>query len=51
MGGMPESLKESDKKAEEILQSLFPNRTIVMISTIPINFGGGGIHCSTQQEP
>ncbi len=49
--GMPESLKESDKKAEQILQSLFPDRTVVMIATIPINFGGGGIHCSTQQEP
>lgn len=49
--GMPESLKASDEKAEQILQSLFPDRTVVMIATIPINFGGGGIHCSTQQEP
>jgi len=49
--GMPESLKEKDNKAEEILKSLFPERKVVMINTIPINFGGGGIHCSTQQEP
>ena len=49
--GMPDSLKASDEKAEQILQSLFPDRTVVMIATIPINFGGGGIHCSTQQEP
>ncbi|TAJ44586.1 agmatine deiminase family protein [Methanofollis fontis] len=48
---MPESLKEKDMEAERILQSLFPDRTVVMINTIPINFGGGGIHCSSQQEP
>ncbi|WOF17276.1 agmatine deiminase family protein [Methanoplanus sp. FWC-SCC4] len=49
--GMPESLKEKDQKAQEVLESLFPDRKVVMINTIPINFGGGGIHCSTQQEP
>ncbi|WP_246589256.1 agmatine deiminase family protein [Methanofollis formosanus] len=49
--GMPESLKKKDQEAERILQSLFPDREVVMINTIPINFGGGGIHCSTQQEP
>jgi len=49
--GMPESLKEKNNKAEEILKSLFPERKVVMVNTIPIKFGGGGIHCSTQQEP
>lgn len=49
--GMPETLKEKDKKAEEILRLLFPDRKVVMVNTIAINFGGGGIHCSTQQEP
>jgi len=49
--GMPDSLKEKDRIAEETLKSLFPDRKVVMVNTIPINFGGGGIHCSTQQEP
>jgi len=49
--GMPETLKEKDRKAEEILRSVFPDRKVVMVNTIAINFGGGGIHCSTQQEP
>jgi agmatine deiminase len=49
--GMPGSLKEKDNMTEEILKSLFPDRDVVMVNTIPINFGGGGIHCSTQQEP
>lgn len=48
---MPETLKEKDKKAEEILRYLFPGREVAMINTIAINFGGGEIHCSTQQEP
>jgi len=49
--GMPDSVKAKDKKAEEILKGLFPDRKVVMVNTIPINFGGGGIHCLTQQEP
>lgn len=49
--GMPESLREKDQKAEAVLKSVFADREVVMINTIPINFGGGGIHCSTQQEP
>jgi agmatine deiminase len=49
--GMPDSVKAKDKKAEEILRALFPDRKVVMVNAIPVNFGGGGIHCLTQQEP
>ena len=41
----------ADSKAEEILQSLYPNRKVVMLNTDPIGESGGGIHCSTQQQP
>lgn len=49
--GLPESVKEKDEKAEKVLQELFPDREVIMINTTAINFGGGGIHCSTQQQP
>ncbi len=49
--GMPESVKVKDETAQKILEELFPDREVVMINTIPLNFGGGGIHCSSQQEP
>lgn len=49
--GMPEALKEKDKEAAEILQSVFPNRRIVMIDALAVNLGGGGIHCISMQQP
>ena len=49
--GMPETLREKDQQAEAVPTSVFPDRKVIMINTIPINFGGGGIHCFTRQEP
>jgi len=49
--GMPNALKEKDKKAEQILQSVFPNRKIVMIDALAVNLGGGGIHCISMNQP
>ncbi|WP_321402326.1 agmatine deiminase family protein [Maridesulfovibrio sp.] len=49
--GLPEKVKRRDAEALEVLKKAFPNRKVVTINTLGINFGGGGIHCSTQQEP
>ncbi|MCB2226473.1 MAG: agmatine deiminase family protein [Desulfarculaceae bacterium] len=49
--GLPQTVKERDQEALKILQGLFPDRKVVAINTLAINFGGGGIHCTTQQEP
>jgi agmatine deiminase len=35
----------------EHLQSLFPEREIVLVRIDHIAEGGGGIHCITQQQP
>jgi agmatine deiminase len=43
--------KAADGKAKEVLQSLYPGRTIVMIDIDPIGESGGGIHCATQHQP
>jgi agmatine deiminase len=42
---------EADRAAKETMQELFPDRAIVQINIDGIAAGGGGIHCTTQQEP
>jgi agmatine deiminase len=41
----------ADDKAKSTLQNLFPNRDIVQLNIDAIAAGGGGIHCTTQQQP
>ena len=41
----------ADGKAKSTLQDLFPNRDIVQLNVDAIAAGGGGIHCTTQQQP
>ncbi|SJM93442.1 agmatine deiminase family protein [Crenothrix polyspora] len=43
--------KKADNAAKTKLQTLFPNRKIVQLNIDGIAAGGGGIHCTTQQEP
>jgi agmatine deiminase len=41
----------NDAKALEIIQSCFPDRKAVGIDCSDIIYGGGAIHCMTQQQP
>ncbi|MCX5105259.1 agmatine deiminase family protein [Streptomyces sp. NBC_00439] len=43
--------RKSDKRAKSILREHFPGRDIVQINIDTIASGGGGIHCSTHDEP
>ncbi len=43
--------RRMDKEAKTKLQRLFPDREIVQLNIDGIAAGGGGIHCTTQQEP
>ncbi|WP_407700866.1 agmatine deiminase family protein [Streptomyces endophyticus] len=43
--------READKRARSILQEHFPERDIVQVRIDTIAAGGGGIHCSTHDEP
>ena len=49
--GLPDAVREKDEAALRVLKELFPNRTVIAINTTALNFGGGGIHCTTQQQP
>ncbi|MFC9789320.1 agmatine/peptidylarginine deiminase [Rhodococcus sp. NPDC127528] len=42
---------ETDRAAQRELERLFPGRRVVQINIDAIAAGGGGIHCTTQQEP
>ncbi len=46
-----EASLQREKQVEKLLQKAFPGRRIVFIDAMKLNWGGGGIHCSTQQEP
>lgn len=40
----------ADSIAKEIYAQLYPGRAVIQINIDPIAAGGGGIHCTTQQE-
>ncbi len=46
--GLPLVIKEKDEEAKLVLESVFPNKEVIMIDTIGLNILGGGIHCITK---
>ena len=49
--GMPAWAKANEARAKATLQKVFPGRRVVLIDATAVNWGGGGIHCITQQQP
>ncbi|MCU0389058.1 MAG: agmatine deiminase family protein [Chitinophagaceae bacterium] len=45
------SSKEKEDRVCTIFEEQFPGRKIVFINAMSQNWDGGGIHCSTQQQP
>ena len=45
------SSPEKEKQVEAIFKKLYPERQVVFLDFMPQNWSGGGIHCSTQQQP
>jgi agmatine deiminase len=45
------AVKKLDEAAQKVLKSVFPKKKIIPIDALAINFGGGGIHCITINEP
>ncbi len=41
----------NDEKAKEIIKSCFPGKEIIGIDCRNLIYGGGALHCITQQEP
>jgi agmatine deiminase len=48
---VPTYRAEADDAAVAAIAALFPDRRTVGVDCYPILVGGGGFHCTTQQEP
>jgi agmatine deiminase len=42
---------EEDLKSYQIIKQQFPNHNVIQLDTEVIHYGGGNIHCITQQQP
>ena len=49
--GLSKKIKKRDEEAWAILQKAFPGKTIIALDALAINYGGGGMHCITMNEP
>jgi len=49
--GRCNSYKKTDQEAFEILQECFPHHKIIQINPEPINAGGGGMNCISNEQP
>lgn len=48
---VPQYGDESDSLVIQQMQDIFPDKEIVGVDTVEIVYGGGNIHCITQQQP
>ncbi|WP_421895798.1 agmatine deiminase family protein [Marinoscillum sp.] len=49
--GMADEINLKDERAKRVLESIFPDRKIIMLDARAVNLGGGGIHCFSMQQP
>jgi agmatine deiminase len=43
--------QEEDRLAYAIFKKQFPEHEVIQLDTEVIHYGGGNIHCITQQQP
>ena len=48
---VPQYDDENDELALKQIAQMFPDRKVVGVSTKEVAYGGGNIHCITQQQP
>lgn len=48
---VPNYNESTDAEANAIIQSLYPNRTVIGVNVLELWEDGGAIHCVTQQQP
>jgi len=49
--GMPLREREKDEEVRRLFVRLYPERKVVQINPLAVNWGGGGMHCVSQQQP
>jgi agmatine deiminase len=48
---VPQYGDENDALALKQIQEIFPDKEVVGVNTVEVVYGGGNIHCITQQQP
>lgn len=49
--GMQQYVKKEDEKVKALFEQYFPDRKVVQINPLGLNYNGGGMHCWSQQVP
>ena len=49
--GMDPRFRETDQRAMAVIKEAFPDHTIIPIDPSPVNAGGGGMHCISNNQP
>jgi agmatine deiminase len=49
--GFSAKIKARDEAAMKIFKSVFPNKKLIALDALAINFGGGGMHCISMNQP
>lgn len=49
--GMPLRERQKDEEVRRLFTQLYPDRKVVQINPLAVNWGGGGMHCVSQQQP
>lgn len=49
--GLPESIRHTDQQAAKTLAAAFPNRNIVQVDALALNYDGAGLHCYSRNQP
>jgi agmatine deiminase len=45
------SSPKKEKEVKEIFSKVFPDRKIELLNAVPLNWRGGGMHCTATQQP
>jgi len=49
--GMSDLVDQIDQEAQAVIRRAFPDHEIVLIDPHPVNAGGGGMHCISNDQP
>ena len=48
---LPQYGEDTDALAKHVIQKIFPSYVVYQIDPLPVNYGGGGMNCITNNQP
>ena len=49
--GMQQSIKKEDEKVKSLFEQYFPERKVIQINPLGLNYNGGRMYCWSRQVP